>query len=591
MKAGKFGFFLGSGLLFLILLALLELNQNTVWGLILFLVVSVLFWLLHHRAYRSRKRGLRGLLWFAWLALFCVVVYISWPPVQAVPAVQGKNGGLTAVVSVAQGDVQGVCSRDGEIEIFAGIPYAAPPVGENRFRAPQPPESWDGVLAADHFGPMSMQPVNLPIYNSLTQIIGYHDYAVSFSDNYRPPVSEDSLYLNIWKPAGTQKDLPVLVYIHGGSLQTGQPWYGDYSGQGLAREGVIVVNFAYRLGVFGFYADEDLLARDGTTGNYGLLDQIQALSWIRENIAAFGGDPDNVTLAGESAGSACVSALCTSPLAKGLFRRVILESSTVASVQPPHSFRLLDEALESGKELKQKYGCETAEDLRALDAEKLVGEAETQHHITVDGYALTMTPYESYQKGIHNEEAILHGYNSRESGPFILFSQAKLGNYESKVRAYFGRYTDEILTLYRAKDDEKARENWALIWGAVFFDYPHYCLNRLAVKNNIPVYEYYFSRENGRLGPWHSGEEIYFYGNIPEKSGLFNERDRELSAQMLACFRNFCISGDPNGEGMPVRWDRNLDSGSLMEFGDETAMTREGKLALFQILDEMDDWR
>ena len=147
------------------------------------------------------------------------------------------------------------------MEVYAGIPYAAPPVGELRWREPQDPVPWEGVLRADTFAPMSMQVVNSNLYSSLAQIIGYHDYQISLHDNFRDAVSEDSLYLNIWKPAGEQEKLPVIVYVHGGSLQTGQPWYADYSGEGLARKGVIVVNFGYRLGVFGFYADEELMAR------------------------------------------------------------------------------------------------------------------------------------------------------------------------------------------------------------------------------------------------------------------------------------------------------------------------------------------
>ena len=433
-----------------------------------------------------------------------------------------------------------------------------------------------------------MQPTNSALYSSLAQIIGYHDYEITLEDNYITPVSEDSLYVNVWKPSGEVSGLPVYVFIHGGSLQTGQPWYADYSGLGLAREGVVVVNMGYRLGVFGYLADEELIAEspNGTTGNYGLLDQIKALEWVRDNIRAFGGDPDNVTLAGESAGAAAVSALCTSPLAAGLFDRVVLESSTVASVEPPHSFRTLDEALQSGRELKARYGAASIAELRALPAEKLVGEADTQHHMTIDGYALTETPYESYRRGVHNEQAILHGYNSEESAPFVMFSQAKLKDYEGRIRRYFGDRTDEILAIYPASTDAEAKAYWAEIYGAIFFDYPHYCLNRLAVENGIPVWEYYFSKTNGRLGPWHSGEEVYCYGNIPAGSKLYDARDRELSAQMLSYWANFAATGDPNGAGLP-EWEQNNGSARLMEFGDETKMIDEREHALFAVLDAM----
>ena len=557
------GFAIGAGILFLLMLAVLELNKNTILGFALAIAAAALFVFVHGRAANG---GLRFLCWIGWIALFALILFATWPPVRAIPAVEGESAGATEIVTLKNGQVQGVLTADGAVEVFTGIPYAAPPVGELRWREPQDVTPWDGVRVCDHFAPMSMQPTNLPIYDSLAQIIGYHDYKISLKDNFRAPVSEDALYLNVFKPAGAAEGLPVYVYVHGGSLQTGQPWYGDYRGENLAREGAVYVNFAYRLGVFGYLADSELAEEspNGTTGNYGLLDQIKALEWVRDNIAAFGGDPDNVTLAGESAGAASVSALCTSPLAAGLFRRVLLESSTVASIEPPHSFRLLDEALASGSELKA-------------------------HHMTVDGYALTETPYESYRRGVHNEQAILHGYNSRESGPFILFSQASLKDYEQRIERFFGEHADEVLALYPASTDAEAKAYWAEIYGAIFFDYSHYCLNRLAVENGIPVWEYYFSRDNGRLGPWHSGEMIYCYGNIPADSKLFDARDRELSGQILRYFANYTKTGDPNGDGLPA-WEENGSSSRLMEFGDETKMIDEREHALFAVLDAMQGW-
>lgn len=630
----KVFFLIFSILIFVIMLAVTELNKDTVWGFILAAVLFVCFLLLHRSIAKGALPGKTWLWklisWPAWIVLFFLILILTWPPVKTVPAAAQADPEKTGIISVAQGDLQGVVNEAGTVEIFAGIPYAKPPVGELRWREPQDPDSWEGVLQADHFAPMSMQPRNLPIYDSLKQIIGFHDYKLTLDDNWIPPVSEDSLYLNVWKPAGDVSGLPVLVFIHGGSLQTGQPWFGDYSGEGLAEDGVIVVNMAYRLGVFGYFADAELAAESehGTTGNYGLLDQIKALEWVRENIAAFGGDPGNVTLAGESAGSASVSALCTSPLAKGLFRRAIMESSTTASIVPPHSFRTMEEALESGAEMKNRCGASAPADLRAIPAEKIAGEAEEQHHMTVDGYALTETPYESYRRGVHNEEAILHGYNSLESAAFILFDEANLGNYEAKVRDYFGEHSEEVFALYPITTDEEVRAYWAEIWGAVFFDYPHYCLNRLAADNGIPAYEYYFTKTNGRLGPWHSGEMIYCYGNIPEDSALFDARDRELSRQMQSYWVNFARTGDPNGAALPAAgdagqggnissdagdvrqaegippaaessareetalpvWEENRSSSIVMEFGEKTEIISEREHELFRILDEMDGW-
>ena len=344
------GFGIVTGLLFLGMAAVLELNKNTLWGFVLLIAATAAFAALFAKVLQGSKWYLKLLGYLGYLAVFAGILFLTWPPTKAVPAYEGRTPVYTEPVTLRKGNVRGVVIADGAVELYAGIPYAQPPVGELRWKEPQDPLPWEGVLDADHFAPMCMQPTHLPIYNSLAQIIGYHDYRISLSDNYVAPVSEDGLYVNVWKPAGEAQGLPVIVYVHGGTLQTGQPWYADYAGTGLAKEGVVVVNMGYRLGVFGYLADEDLAAEspNGTTGNYGLLDQIKALEWVRDNVAAFGGDPGNVTVAGESAGAASVSAICTSPLAKDLFRRVILESSTVASAQPPHSFRSFEEALQSG---------------------------------------------------------------------------------------------------------------------------------------------------------------------------------------------------------------------------------------------------
>ena len=586
------GFYILFALFALLYLALLEWNKNTVigWIMALLLMGAYIHW--HEHSGRVGKWYLRLGAFVLLLLVLSGVLYGTRGPVKRHPAVEGKSGGVTDVVTVSDGQLTGVYTADRAIEVYAGIPYAAPPVGDLRWREPQDPEPWTGVLAADVFAPMAMQPQNSAIYNSLAQIIGYHDYKISLTDNYRDANEEDALYLNIWKPAGTQEKLPVLVYIHGGSLQTGQPWYADYSGEGLARKNVIVVNMGYRLGVFGFLATEELMAEspNGTTGNYGLLDQIKALQWVQENIAAFGGDPENVTIAGESAGSACVTALCTSPLAKGLFRRAIGESSTVTAVKPAHSFRLLDEALATGEETMQRFGAANIEQLRQVDAGTLVAAADVNHHITIDGYVLEETPYESYRKGEHNEEAILQGFNALEGTPFILFNQANLGNYEQKVRSYFGEYADEVLALYPAGTDAEAKSQWTDIYSAVLFTYGHYCWTRQALANGVPAYEYYFSKDNGRLGTWHSGEEVYCYGNIPADSTLYDAADRELADIFSSYFANFAAAGDPNGPGLP-RWEQSRSADELMELGDVQNMTDDHFHALYDILDRMQGWQ
>ncbi len=592
--AGKTAWRVCFGVLTALFAAVLELGKHTLAGWGIGAAVLGAFYALRARGGLKQKgRGVRLLSWGGLLAALAAVLWVSRPPVRPVPAVAEKDPEVTGVIHVAQGDLTGVYTKDRAVEVYTGIPYAQPPVGELRWKEPQPAKSWDGILAADRFAPMSMQTQNAVIYSSLAQIIGYHDYQISLKDNYREPVSEDSLYLNIWKPAGNVSGCPVLVYVHGGSLQTGQPWYADYSGEGLARQGCVVVNMGYRLGIFGFFADPELAAEslNGTTGNYGLLDQIEALRWVQENIAAFGGDPGNVTLAGESAGSACVTALCTSPLAKGLFRRVLAESSTVTAPEPAHSFRSLADAFKAAEETKERLGVRSIEELRALPAEKIAGELSVHHHITVDGYVLTETPFRSYQKGIHNEEAQLQGYNREEAAPFILFGQANLKNYEEKIRRAFpGTYADEVLALYPASTDAEAKRNWADIYSAVLFSYGHRCWARQAAQNGIPAYTYLFTKTNGRLGCWHSGEEVYFYGNIPAGSRLYDEADRDLSRIITGYVVNFMKTGDPNGEGLPA-WPAFNGSETVQELGETVGPQTSPFAPVHEVLDRMYQFR
>ena len=565
----------------------MELNQNYWPGRVASLLLFVIFgWLLA----KSGNAGLfmKLLLWCGLFASLILTSVLTPAPLKNYPAVDHKDPQYTETVHVHDGDLQGVYTEDGKVEIFTGIPYAMPPTGDLRWKEPQDPEPWQGVKICDTYAPMSMQPQNSPLFSTLAAVIGYHDYRINWANTARYANSEDALYLNIWKPAGEVHDLPVMVYVHGGSLQTGQPWYADYSGEGLARKDCIVVNMGYRLGVFGFYADPLLQEESGnhTTGNYGLLDQIKALEWVRDNIAAFGGDPDNVTLAGESAGGVCVSALCTSPLAKGLFRRVIIESSTCSAPQPAHSFRSLEDGFAAAAEIRNELGVSSLEELRALPAEKLVGYADRCHHLTVDGYVLTETPYESYMRGIHNEEAVLHGFNRTEGALFIILDNAKLKNYESKVRGFFGEYADQVMRLFPAATDQQARDSWIDIYSTVYFNYGHFQQTQLSLANDIPVYEYFFSKDNKRLGYNHGGEEVYFYNNIPAGDSHYDQSDHDLAEIMSGYFVNYLRSGDPNGADLP-KWQAQTGTETVFELGDSIGTIRDPFYELDQILQEM----
>ncbi|MBQ8954806.1 MAG: carboxylesterase family protein, partial [Clostridia bacterium] len=250
-------------------------------------------------------------------------------------------------------------------------------------------------------------------------------------------------------------------------------------------------------------------------------------------------------------------------------------------------FRSLEQALAAAAGTRRRMGADIIDELRAVPAEKLAGELSYHHHMTVDGYVLPQTPYEAYAQGIHNEEAQLHGFNRDESAPFILFGQADLKNYEGKIRAAFEEpYASRVLALYPAATDQEARKNWADIYTAVLFTYGHYCWERQALASGIPSYVYYFTKENGRLGAWHSGEEVYLYGNIPETSGLYDAADRSLSDAMKRYYLNFIRTGDPNGEDLPL-WPAGEGKNQVLEFGEEIAVTDAPYLALYGILDEM----
>ncbi len=574
-------------LLSLLLLAVFELSRIRLAGFVLMAVCSLVFLFIRKVLVPGRPFVFRlGV--FASFLLVAFLLFSFFQPEYEIRRILEEYDYSDNVYEVTGGKVRGVLTTDHAVEAFAGIPYANNCSYERRWTEPKDPFPWDYERYCSFYEPMSMQPENPMIVQTLTQIIGYHDYTFSLKDNFRDYSSEDSLYLNLWRPNTDQTKLPVLVFIHGGSLETGQTWWGDYNGENLARKGVIVVNMAYRLGAYGFYGNS-LLAEESenhTTGNYGLLDQIKALQWVQDNIAAFGGDPENVTLAGESAGSACVSALLTSPLAKGLFQKAILESSTVTAPYPAHSFRSYEAMLEAGDQLMKETQSRDLEDLRWLSTKELNGYTAVNHHITVDGYVLEKTPYESLAEGVCNAQAILHGFNKSEGSLFILFNNAKLKDYEEKVRALFKDQADEILKIYTAADEKEAKENWIFLYSVYFFNYGHYHLSRQCLANQIPCYEYTFTKNNGRLGYQHGGEMNYFYHTIPSVSRLFDESDYELEEKMSDYFVNFIRNGDPNGSNLP-HWPQIQDEMHVFELGDKIGEIYDISHPVNRILDAL----
>ena len=589
-------------LLTAVYIAVLELSKNIIVGWVI--GICALLGMLIYRIFFYKKEGGTKPLIFAWLIFIAILVLnycLTQPPYKRIPAVENKNPDVTEVVEVSQGKLTGVYNEDHLVKVYAGIPYAQPPVGDLRFKEPQSPEKWEGVLACDHFGPMAMQTGSLPIINSLSHILGWHDYQVKFGDEYLEEVSEDCLYLNVFAPERDEDSelLPVIFYIHGGSLTTGQSSYSEYRGEDLAKKGVVFVNFAYRLGVFGYYAADDLKEEspNGTSGNYGLLDQIAALKWVYENIEAFGGDKDRITIAGESAGSSSVNAICVSPLTEGLFNYAIAESSGVLVKKPFHTFRNYEEAVETGNEVRKEFGVSTSAELRSIPASELVKTKTSNSSMTIDGYAITEMPYLTYEKGENHEKALLNGFNVKESDAFLLSTKATKENYIELLGEAIGDYAVEMAEVVPA--DTPQRDQYFIVdamgdakgalnkaYSAMWFSYSHYVWNNYMVAQGRPSYEYYFTKVNNILSNYHAGELPYAYGNLWRHPGLYDEEDYELSEIMQNYWVNFAYYGDPNGDGLPVWEARTGDQDKVLELNTTILMVDDPNLEIYKVIDE-----
>ena len=589
-------------LIFLVLFAIigfafLELGKNTLIGWGIALAALIIFFVLEFKVTKKFGFWIHLLLVFGFIGVFAAAFAISQPPFKRVPAVDVKNPAVTEVVSVNEGELTGVFNDDKSVEVFAGIPYAKPPVGELRWKEPQPAEKWEGVMACDTFAPMSMQKRDNEIVSTLTKMVGYHYFNISLKDNYREEVSEDSLYLNIWKPAGDIKDAPVLFFIHGGSLTSGQPSFSEYRGEDLAKKGIIVVNFGYRLNVFGYMANEELAkeSENGTTGNYGLLDQIAALKWVNENIASFGGDASKITVAGESAGASSVNALCVSPLAKGLFRYAIAESSGITPKTPYHTFRSYDDALEQGKKTLEDFSAKSVDDLRKLSAEELLKTTANNSAMTVDGYAIAEQPYLTYEKGENNEQALLNGYNANEADVFNLFTEINDEQYKEGLETLFGKYAEEVYDICPAYELEKklavdrggnAKGAYNHILGGTWFAYSHKKWSNYLALQSKPVYFYYFSKENKSLRSYHAGELPYAYGNLWRHGKVYEDEDFALSEKMQNYWVNFVKTGNPNGEGL-TEWEQYTnDQNKILQLDTELKMIDDPYSELYEIIDK-----
>ena len=589
-----------------IYLAVLELSKNVIAGWIVGALAAICL-IVYRAVFYKKAQGTKAFVaaWCIFLLVLAATYLLTQPPFKRVPAVDNRNPDETAIVKVEQGELTGVYNADHSVRVFAGIPYAKAPVGELRFEEPQEPDKWTGVLKADHFGPMAMQTRGSVFYDSLSHILGWHDYQIKFGDEYREAVSEDCLYLNVYAPEKSGDELlPVIFYVHGGSLTTGQSSYSEYRGDDLAKKGVVFVNFAYRLGVFGYYAADDLKAEspNGTTGNYGLLDQIAALKWVYDNIEAFGGDKNRITIAGESAGASSVNALCISPLTEGLFNYAIAESSGIVAKEPFHTFRYYEDAIKTGEKVRQEFGVSSSAELRNISADELVKTKTQNSSMTVDGYAIIEQPYLTYEKGLNHEKALLNGFNQKEADAFLLGTKATKDNYVELLAEDmlgFGEKMAEVVPYNLPQRDQhfiidalgEAKGALNVAYSAMWFSYSHYVWNRYLIEQGVPAYEYYFTKTNNMLSNYHAGEIPYAYGNLWRHPGLYDDEDYKLSEIMQNYWVNFAYTGNPNGDGLPEWQMLDKDNTKLLNLDTQIKMMDDPNLDIYKVIDEFQESR
>ncbi len=472
-------------------------------------------------------------------------------------------------VKIANGVLESTAAPKEGVRSFKGIPFGQPPVGDLRWREPQPVKNWKGARNADQFGPRCMQ-----------RTTPNDDYW--FRSN---GMSEDCLYLNVWTPAKSDKEkLPVLVYIFGGGFQNGDGSEPRYDGENMARRGMVAVSINYRTNIFGFFVHPELTKESPhhAAGNYGLLDQVAALQWVQKNIAAFGGDPKRVTIAGESAGSISVSALMGSPLSRNLMAGAIGESGAMMSSLPPQP---LAAAEENGVKFGEAAGATTLASLRAMTAEQIQEATAKARGIrfstALDGYFLPKPLTEIFEAGEEAKVPLLAGSNTQEQS-----ARSVLGDGEptpetlaNAIKRFYGDQAGEVLKAYAATAEDEVYEAANHLASARFISFSTWKWTELQMKTGgKPVYRYLYARPrprylgmpgqaapaqnpaagrgaprpSGPRGAAHSAEIQYAMGNLDlDKRYAWEPADYEVSKVMQAYFVNFIKTGNPNGPGVP----------------------------------------
>jgi para-nitrobenzyl esterase len=504
------------------------------------------------------------------------------------------GGTALGQVGTDAGLVEGSTAPGSSVRAFKGIPYAAPPVGALRWQPPRPVSPWPGVRKATEFGHRCMQ---LPVFPDMV---------------FRDEQSEDCLHLNVWAPASGTDRLPVMVWIYGGGFQSGSSSEPRQDGERLAAKGVVVVSFNYRVGLFGFLSHPELTKESPhrASGNYGLLDQVAALQWVRRNITAFGGNPENVTIFGESAGSFSVSALMASPLAKDLFHKAIGESGAFFTAGAQTLVTpTLAASEQSGAAFATAVGAPTLAMLRAKPAEELLKAASGGPMLrfapNIDGHMLRRDVYTVFAEGAQSDVPLLAGWNRDEIRASIVLGKEKPTppGFTAQTRSRFGEYADALLKAYPASNDEEALESAAALAGDLFVGYATWkWLEMHARTGRSPVYRYSFDRKipvaaghtvNGQpatsadIGARHAGEIEYVFGTLDSiPNVVWAPEDRTLSEQMMSYWTNFARTGDPNGPGLPA-WPRygTGESYQVMHLSEASKAAPDAGRARYEAID------
>ena len=478
--------------------------------------------------------------------------------------------------------VAGSTGTDKSIAVFRGIPFAAPPVGGLRWRAPQPVLPWAGVKNATEFSASCIQALTPKGFGPWT-----HEFVTQNN------VSEDCLYLNVWTPAKSARDgLPVFMWIYGGGFQSGSAEVPIYDGEGLARRGIVVVTINYRVGILGFLAHPELTKESGykASGNYGLLDQIAALRWIRRNIAAFGGDPRRVTIAGQSAGSMSVHDLVASPLAKGLFHGAIEESGGSSldthSAVPVVTPRGLREAEADGVKFAAAKGASSLAGLRAMSWQELMKPvpgggsgmaAMLRFSPIVDGYVLPESALRAMLGGKLNDVPTMTGCNLGEISGTILgpAPDVTADKFRQQARSRFGDKAQEFLKLYPAATDEQARASQTRSTRDEALTGMYLWAQKRGATAKTAAYIYLWDHtmpgpNEALYGAFHTSEVPYVFDSLQTSDRPFTEVDKKIAAMMSDYWANFTRTGDPNGRGL-ARWPAVDARRQVMEVGDRNA--------------------